>query len=304
MGSERRLLELDSAAGSGAVHWLPADPEVREYFEKTVEYWDQIYTGSGFINWHLAHRRHLVIDAVRRLSNGRPLRVLDLGCGSGVLTRDLMRMGHSVVALDCSENMVRTLIHSVDGNLRPRLLGAEVGSAADVCLRTEAFDIVICVGVIQYQRHPELVFREMCRLLRPGGACIFTIPNQLTLHHVLDPWCSARYIYRLLVHQRRKGESLLRCFRSALDRAAYSDDIYERRYFKRDIPGLVNVPSLLVKETIGFGYGPVTVGNKAVFPVRFSIALSKALVKLSHLKPLSWLSTFANRWVIVLEKSS
>lgn len=310
MGSERQLLELAPGVGTDAsrprgprapLHAV--DPAVRDYFEQTVEYWDQIYAGSSFINWHLAHRRQLVIEAVQGFSHGLPLRVLDLGCGSGVLTRDLLRMGHSVAALDCSENMLRALLRNLDPSLKPRFLGAAIGSAGDVCLRGETFDVVICVGVIQYQRHPEFVFREIGRLLKPGGICVFTIPNQLSFHHVLDPWCLLRYLYRAVAHRRGKGESLFESFRAAFNRPAYTDRVYEKRYFRRDIPGLVGAEPLIVRDTVSFGYGPFTFWNRSLFPNRFSIVLSKAFTKLAHLPVFSSLSVFANRWVIVLERT-
>lgn len=307
MGSERRSLELDLGACSESSYHrtaytsLPSgDPGVRKYFEQTVEYWDQIYTGHRFVNWHMAHRRQLVIDAVRCRSNGLPLKVLDLGCGSGVLTRDLVRMGHSVVALDCSENMIRTLMHYQGGRSEPRFLGAAIGSAGEVCLKSGAFDLIVCVGVIQYQRNPRIVFEEICRLLKPGGACVFTLPNQLSLHHLLDPSCFGRYIYRLAVERRRHREPWRGSCGAALGSSAYTDDLYEKRYFRRDIPALVK--GLIMRETISFGYGPFTIANKPMLPDRISIALSMAFNKLSRLRLLSWLSIFANRWAVVVEK--
>jgi 2-polyprenyl-3-methyl-5-hydroxy-6-metoxy-1,4-benzoquinol methylase len=277
---------------------------VYKYFDDTAEYWDHIYTGRKFTNWHMAHRRQLVIDAVRRLSNGLPLKVLDLGCGTGVLTRDLVQMGHSVAALDCSQNMVRTLMRYLGGRSEPRFVGAAIGSAGEACFKSGAFDLITCVGVIQYQRNPEVVFEEICRLLKPGGACVFTVPNQLTVHHLLDPWCFVRFIHRTTAIWLRSGESWLESGRAAFDGSAYTDNISKKRYFRRDVPALVKAHPLVIRETIGFGYGPFTVVNKSVLPDRVSIALSTAFTKLSQRRHLSWLSVFANRWVVVLEKPS
>jgi 2-polyprenyl-3-methyl-5-hydroxy-6-metoxy-1,4-benzoquinol methylase len=242
------------------------------------------------------------MEAVRRISNGRSLNVLDLGSGSGVLTRDLLQMGHSVVALDLSENMIRTLSRSIPANASGRFVGATIGSANTVCFRKEAFDVVLCVGVIQYQLHPETVFDEISRLLRPGGSCVFTVPNQLSLHHLLDPWCSVRYIYRVAARQCAKAGLWLDSSELALKRSTYTTDIYERRYFRREIPSLFEKQPLMIRKTIGFGYGPLTLSNKPVLPERLSIALSRALTHLSRLRAFSWLSVLVNRWVIVVEK--
>ena len=280
----------------------PVDPALSRYFDETVEYWDQIYTGQKFVNWHLAERKELVIDAVRRLSLGRSLKVLDLGSGSGVLTRDLLKMGHSVVALDCSEKMVRTLKQSLQGHPKFRLIGAVVGSAGQVGFRSGTFDLILCIGVIQYERQPELIFNEVSRLLKPGAACVFSVPNQLSLHHLLDPWCLARYFYRVIVLHFRHGASWSKSCRSAVDRPSRPDEIYEKRYLAREILALVKTQPLIIRKAIGFGYGPLTVFNKPVLPDKASIALSKALTKLLRLRALSGWSILANRWVVIAEK--
>jgi hypothetical protein len=93
-------------------------------------------------------------------------------------------------------------------------------------------------------------------------------------------------------------------FQAAFDRSAYTTDIYEKRYFKGQICRLISALPLAIKDTIGFGYGPLTIANRPVLPGRASITLSKMLVTLGHRKAFSWLSTFANRWVVVIEKQS
>jgi 2-polyprenyl-3-methyl-5-hydroxy-6-metoxy-1,4-benzoquinol methylase len=310
MVSERLLSELSPSGQPGDHKPLRArtsspwfDTKICQYFDETTSYWDQIYTGGKFINWHLARRRELVLEAVRRISNGRALHILDLGSGSGVLTRDLLQMGHSVVAVDLSENMIRTLTRSIRANASGRFVGATIGSASAVCFRKEAFDVVLCVGVIQYQLHPETVFDEISRLLRSGGSCVFTVPNQLSLHHLLDPWCSVRYIYRVAARQFAKtGSWLLDSSELAIKRSTCTTDIFERRYFRREIPSLLEKQPLRIRNTIGFGYGPLTLSNKSVLPDRLSIALSKALTRVSQLRAFSSLSVLVNRWVIVVEK--
>lgn len=59
---------------------------------------------------------------------------------------------------------------------------------------------------------------------------------------------------------------------------------------------------LAMKQTIGLGYGPLTLLGKELLPDRVSIALSVAIDHLARLKVLSWLSILANRWVVVIEK--
>jgi 2-polyprenyl-3-methyl-5-hydroxy-6-metoxy-1,4-benzoquinol methylase len=308
MGTEMPLLEIvPTVPAEGASRPLQTsarstDPGLCRYFDETAPYWDQIYTGRKFINWHLAQRKELVIRAVTRLSQGESLKVLDLGSGTGCLTRDLLNMGHSVAAIDCSEKMIRTLLLKRTSSESGFFFGAALASVGETCFRSAVFDIIICIGVIQYQQRSDAVFEEISRLLRPGGHCIFTIPNQLSFHHLLDPWCIARFISRFAASARRASGSLRECCRAALDRAANTNDLYERRYFRAEIASLVRPGGFEIKKLNGFGYGPLTFVNRSVLPDRLSILISKALTKASGNPTLSWLSGFANRWVVVLQK--
>jgi len=101
-------------------------------------------------------------DAVAFLLGDRPLRVLDLGAGTGLLTDVLLAAGHEVVAVDVSEPML--------DELRTRLpqVATATGGAEAVPLPDADVDAVVA-GQAAHWFEPAPAAAELRRVLRPGG---------------------------------------------------------------------------------------------------------------------------------------
>ena len=97
-------------------------------------------------------------------------RVLDVGCGDGLLALLLGEMGGSVVGLDASQAMLdaaraRASAHSVD-------LAFCRGRAENVPFADESFDLVVAVTILCFVPEAEHTFKELGRVLRPGGRLV------------------------------------------------------------------------------------------------------------------------------------
>ncbi|MEX5719439.1 class I SAM-dependent methyltransferase [Geodermatophilus maliterrae] len=105
-------------------------------------------------------------DAVAFLLGDRPLRVLDLGAGTGLLTDVLVAAGHEVVAVDPSAEML--------DQLRTRHPGvpALAGGAEQVPLPDASVDAVVA-GQAAHWFDPGPAAAELRRVLRPGGTVGF-----------------------------------------------------------------------------------------------------------------------------------
>lgn len=93
---------------------------------------------------------------------GRALDVLDLGAGTGKLTRTLVEAGHRVTAVDPSEAMLAVLARSLPG------VGAVQAPAEDLPLPDASFDVVTAAQAWHWVDH-ERAAAECARVLRPGG---------------------------------------------------------------------------------------------------------------------------------------
>jgi SAM-dependent methyltransferase len=101
-------------------------------------------------------------EAVAWLAGPAPRDVVDVGAGTGKLTRGLVAAGHHVVAVDPSEPMLAQLSAAVPGAL------TLVGTAERVPLPDGAADVVTVAQAFHWFDH-EPALRELARVLRPGG---------------------------------------------------------------------------------------------------------------------------------------
>ena len=101
-------------------------------------------------------------DAVAWLGGETPRDVVDLGAGTGKLTRSLVERGHRVTAVEPLEEMLAQLRAVV-----PRAVAVR-GSAEEIPLPDGAVDVVTCAQAFHWFDH-EVALREIARVLRPGG---------------------------------------------------------------------------------------------------------------------------------------
>jgi len=110
---------------------------------------------------------------------------LDIGCGSGAMLLDLASMGMTAVGFDISPLMLRAA---------DNLFKAHNEGGADLSLNDienipygdEAFNLVVCSGVIEYLRRDDAALQEISRVLKPEGHAIITVTNSTTPFWALE----------------------------------------------------------------------------------------------------------------------
>ncbi|MBS43692.1 MAG: SAM-dependent methyltransferase [Nocardioides sp.] len=131
--------------------------------------------GDDAVAWALADLEKLPPAA--RATDRAPLQVLELGAGTGLLTQQLVALGHSVLAVDPDERMLTHLRHRLPD------VTAEAGSAEDIPAPARSFDVVVVASAFHWFDR-EKALPEIARVLRPGGRLV-------TLRHERDtriPW--------------------------------------------------------------------------------------------------------------------
>ncbi len=133
------------------------------------------WTGERFIPGHggealgLEHEHRY--EFVRRYSSGR--RVLDLGCGHGYGSAILSAAGATaVVAADVAIEAVNRTVRGA-----PAVRGL-VTSAMQLPIRSESFDLVVCMEVIEHVADPSSLVREARRVLGGDGIFVVSTPNK------------------------------------------------------------------------------------------------------------------------------
>ncbi|MGQ9512012.1 class I SAM-dependent methyltransferase [Thermodesulfitimonas sp.] len=138
--------------------------------------------------WFTTPRGQLVWEIERRLlfSFLRPQpgeEILDAGCGTGLLTKELAACGASVTGIDISPAMLAVAREKTRGFRNVVLAQADVTALP---LPSNAFHGVVCFTVLEFVPRPEEALREMWRVLKPGGRMVLGVLN------ALSPWAWGR----------------------------------------------------------------------------------------------------------------
>ena len=135
-------------------------------------------------------------------------RVLDIGCGGGLLCEALQDLGAQVTGIDLAPAMLEAA----------RLHAAERGVAIDYrLLRAEelastepgAFDVVTCMEMVEHVPDPASIVTAIAALVRPGGAVFISTLNR-TPKSFAQAIVAGEYLFRLLPRGTHEYERLVR----------------------------------------------------------------------------------------------
>ena len=102
-------------------------------------------------------------------------RLLDVGCGDGVFTRDLGRGFEEVHGVDVQDEFLSRFRDAVQGD--PRFKVANM-SAAAMNFPDAYFDTIVTIETLEHVADLSGTASEICRVLRPGGELLITVPNR------------------------------------------------------------------------------------------------------------------------------
>lgn len=115
----------------------------------------------------------------RDLGTAQPfagLRLLDIGCGGGLLCEPMARLGATVVGADAApRNIPVARLHAEQAGLS---IDYRVTTAEDLAAAGEAFDIVLNMEVVEHVADPQAYTTACAALLRPGGLMICSTLNR------------------------------------------------------------------------------------------------------------------------------
>ncbi len=126
----------------------------------------------------------------------RGAKVLDIGCGGGLLSEALAREGAEVTAIDLAPELVKVArLHGLESGVS---VDYRVQAAEDLAAeQPEAFDVVTCMEMLEHVPDPGAIIEACRRLLKPGGQLFLSTINRTPAAFAVAV-VGAEYIARLL----------------------------------------------------------------------------------------------------------
>jgi 2-polyprenyl-6-hydroxyphenyl methylase / 3-demethylubiquinone-9 3-methyltransferase len=135
------------------------------------------------------------------------LRILDIGCGGGLLSEPMARLGAEVVGADASAtNIGVASAHATEAGLA---IDYRATTAEALAEAGETFDIVLAMEIVEHVADLPLFIRETAKMVRPGGLMVLSTINRTPKAWMLAIM-GAEYILRWLPRGTHSYEKLVR----------------------------------------------------------------------------------------------
>ena len=244
-----------------------AQRAVDAYFDAESSFWDEIYAASNVYAVIHQDRHALALELIGEIDLPRGSRVLEVGCGAGLMTVALAQHGYQIDATDSAPAMVeraRQNVHAAGASSQVTVRGADAHSLR---FEDEAFSVVVALGVLPWLHSPDRAVREVARVLQPGGYLIANVDNRWRLNYLLDPRLSP-----VLAPGRRFVKWVLQRL-GRRQQPAIPTGLQSRSEFDR----LISSTGLDKVAGSTYGFGPFTVFGRRVLPNRAGIFVHRIL---------------------------
>jgi 2-polyprenyl-6-hydroxyphenyl methylase/3-demethylubiquinone-9 3-methyltransferase len=150
----------------------------RMYDELAHTWWDEnefLHLLKAMVNpWRVPYFKKVLMDCYGQdLSQ---VRLLDIGCGGGVLAEEFARLGCQVTGIDISPKSIAVAqTHAAMSGL---LINYQIGSGSDLSFEEDSFEAVSCCDVLEHIPQWEQVIVEAGRVLKPGSLFFFDTINR------------------------------------------------------------------------------------------------------------------------------
>jgi len=159
------------------------DGEIAKFQAMADEWWDE---EGKFKPLHMLNptrldyiTRQIAAEFGRDLSEEHPfagLRILDIGCGGGLLAEPMARLGATVVGADAAErNIPVARVHAEQSGLQ---IDYRHTTAEAMAAEGEQFDVVLNMEVVEHVEDPASFLRTCQELLKPGGLMVCSTLNR------------------------------------------------------------------------------------------------------------------------------
>ena len=165
--------------------------EINKFGSQAERWWDR---NGEFKTLHDVNP--LRINFIQKFISLQDKRIVDVGCGGGILTEGLAKKGANMLGIDLSEDLIDIAdLHSLESgvNASYKKISAEALAKAEAA----SFDHVVCMEMLEHVPEPGSVIAACAKMVKPGGYVFFSTLNRKPKAYLLAI-VAAEHILRML----------------------------------------------------------------------------------------------------------
>ena len=175
--------------------------EIQKFSDLADEWWDvngkfkPLHMFNPIRIEYITEKIKQEFNLINRNNNFlKDLKILDIGCGGGLISEPLARLGGEVTGIDASEKNIKVAkLHSKKNNLNINYLN----KSPEQLNNSEKFDIILNLEVVEHVENVDLYIKSCSNLLKKNGI-MFTATLNRTIVSYIKAIVGAEYILRWL----------------------------------------------------------------------------------------------------------
>jgi len=154
--------------------------EIEKFGAQAERWWDP---DGEFKTLHQVNP--LRLQFIQKYADIAGKRIVDVGCGGGILTEGLARAGADALGIDLSEDLIDIAeLHSLESGVQAKY--QKISAEQLAAEQPESFDHVTCMEMLEHVPDPGAIIKACSQLVKPGGMVFFS-----TLNRVPKAWLLA-----------------------------------------------------------------------------------------------------------------
>ena len=154
--------------------------EIEKFTASASQWWDP----EGELKT-LHQVNPLRLELVNKTCSLSNKKVLDVGCGGGILSESMAAIGADVMAIDLGKELIDIAdLHSLDSGVNVNYQCISIEALAEQ--QNSSFDVVTCMEMLEHVPDPSSIIQACSKLVKPGGYVFFSTLNRNPKSYLLS----------------------------------------------------------------------------------------------------------------------